>query len=70
MGDPLYLSQLIGCAAAVDGVAWAGVIRLQRSGHPAAGELERGVLPVNGHELLRVAPGDVMFVMVDAGDPR
>ena len=70
MGDPLYLSQLIGCAAAVDGVAWAEVIRLQRSGQPAAGELERGVLPVNGHELLRVAPGDVMFVMVDAGDPR
>jgi len=68
MGDPLYLSQLVAATAAVDGVAWGEVTRLQRNGQPPAGELDRGVLAVSGHELLRVAPGDVSFVVTEAGD--
>jgi len=67
IGDPLYLSQLIAQASGVKGVAWADVPRLQRRGQPPAGELERGILPVAAHEVLRVAPGDVTFVVTDAG---
>jgi len=63
IGRPLYLSQVVAHAAAVPGVAWADVVRFQRRGQRPNGELDLGVLAAGPQESLRLAVGDVSFVM-------
>jgi predicted phage baseplate assembly protein len=63
VGQPLYLSQVVACAAASPGVAWADVVRFQRSGQVAGQEIDLGVLTVGPQEVLHVLPGDVAFVL-------
>jgi len=67
IGEPLYLSQVIAYAAAVPGVAWADVVRFQRRGQRPNGELDVGVLSVGPQESLRLAAGDVSFLMSGGG---
>lgn len=67
IGEPLYLSQVIAYAAAVPGVAWADVLRFQRRGQRPNGEIDLGVLAVGPQESLRLAVGDVSFLMTGGG---
>jgi hypothetical protein len=60
-GDPLYLSRLYAAVERVEGVDSAVVRRFQRYGQTAAGELERGVLPVAPWEIVRL-DNDPSFV--------
>jgi hypothetical protein len=61
LGQPLFLSRLVARAMDVPGVVAADVVRFQRAGRPAEGELDLGVIPVGPAEVLRVAPGQVRF---------
>ena len=61
LGQPLYLSRLVARAMELPGVAAAEVVRFQRAGRPAEGELDLGVIPVGPSEVVRVAPGQVRF---------
>ena len=60
-GEPLYLSRLYAAVERVEGVDSAVVRRFQRYGQTAAGELERGVLPVAPWEIVRL-DNDPSFV--------
>ena len=60
-GEPLYLSRLYAAVERVEGVDSAVVRRFQRYGFAAAGELEKGVLPVAPWEIVRL-DNDPSFV--------
>ena len=60
-GEPLYLSRLYAAVERVEGVDSAVVRRFQRYGQTAAGELEKGVLPVAPWEIVRL-DNDPSFV--------
>ena len=59
--QPLYLSRLYAAVERVEGVESAVVRRFQRYGQTAAGELERGVLPIAPWEIVRL-DNDPSFV--------
>ncbi len=59
--QPLYLSRLYAAVERVEGVESAVVRRFQRYGQAAAGELERGVLPIAPWEIVRL-DNDPSFV--------
>jgi hypothetical protein len=59
--QPLYLSRLYAAVERVEGVESAVVTRFQRYGQAAAGELERGVLPIAPWEIVRL-DNDPSFV--------
>jgi predicted phage baseplate assembly protein len=59
--EPLYLSRLYAAVERVEGVESAVVRRFQRYGQTAAGELERGVLPIAPWEIVRL-DNDPSFV--------
>jgi predicted phage baseplate assembly protein len=69
-GQPVYLSQVVAAAMAAPGVMWAQVLRFQRWGKPALGELEEGRIALGRLEIARLendpnAPenGRLEFVM-------
>ena len=51
-GDPVYLSALIAAAAAVGGVDHVTATRFQRWGRAPKGELDAGLLAVDGREIV------------------
>jgi hypothetical protein len=53
-GQAVYLSRLYATVAAIDGVQSANVTLFRRHGRQAAGELERGVLPIGPWEIARL----------------
>jgi hypothetical protein len=59
-GQPVYLSQVHAAVLAVPGVAWARPTVFRRFGRPDAGELDAGVLRVQGLEVAQLA-GDPSF---------
>lgn len=54
-GQPVYLSEVVAAAAAVDGVVAVRVEAFHRWGEPPGDEIETGVLPIGPLEIARVA---------------
>jgi hypothetical protein len=80
-GKPVYLSQIVAAAMGVQGVSWVDteverngteLVRFQRWGKPAHGELEAGVIPIDQLEVARLdndpdAPDHGRFVLTMRG---
>jgi hypothetical protein len=54
-GQPVYLSEVVAAASAVEGVTAVEVLAFHRWGHPAGDEIERGRLEIGELEIAALA---------------